>query len=694
MTNKKNENISNKKPGTPINRQPNNHWNQNTAGSPKNQTARPLREVKLNNNGITPGANIRMTRVNNGSSLKATRGMKPGVGKKPEPGFSNVPKHNSNNKKKTSNKILYLIYTLAGIALILLVFTVIHFMKDGKSENDVSEVAKTTKTGVVTQAEEGISSSIYFGDICLGGMEYADFEKQMTEKSSETLKNIKINLENEKDVNQKKESSLSALDLGIILDFEKIYKNAEELNELIKQEPSKKSKTTSLFLQVVKAETIEDNTKDLLEKNPRIAELADIEDNNYKLHPVFVIDEIALKKAVEDFSIEVEIKPGKLAATTFNLETLEFEFVEVAKGYKLDTEKLIDKLKQAFSENKLNESIKLEFVESDEVPEEEDVEFGLISSGFTELVSHDPARDSNVRRVAELLSGFVIQPGEEFSYWTNINPITEENGYTYGGAIAADGSYESVIGGGICQGSSTLYLAAVRADLEITERNNHTIPSAYAIEGIDAMVSEWSDLKFVNNTGYPIAIVGYYVDSTSVEFQIYGKKFPPGVTIDLDPHFISQAAAKAPNKVVNKDLEPGEEVVVKNGIIGSYWSTDKVYYRDGIEYDRVHLNNSYYWSYAGTIEYNPDSPDSTTTKTTTKKTTTEKTSTEETTAGEPSGSTDPAPVTPDPAPITPDPAPITPDPAPVTPDPAPVTPDPPVVDPPIENPPDPGEAEP
>ena len=595
---------------------------------------------------------------NNRSRSKAVKNAKP------------MANNGLTNNRKKSNKALYLVYALAGVALILLVFTIIQFMKGDttKPEEDVTKAAKTTTTTSATQVEEGIAFSIYFGDICLGGMEYADFDKQITEKSSELLKNIRINLENEKDDNNEKQSSFSALALGIKFNTEEIYKKAEELNELIKQKPTNEA---NLFLQVVRAGTVENDTVKVIGNNDKIAELADVEGDKYQLHPVFLIDEAALKKAVEEFSEEVEIKPQKSVATAFNLETLQFEFGEGSTGYKLDTNSLTEKLKQAFSENKLSESVKLEFIESNEI-EDNDVEFGLRGSGITNLVSYDPARDSNVRRVAELLSGIVIQPGEEFSYWTAINPISVENGYTYGGAIAADGTVESVIGGGVCQGSSTLYLAAVRADLAITERNNHTIPSAYAIEGIDAMVSDWSDLKFANNTEHPIAIVGYYIDSTSIEFQIYGEKLPEGVTIDLDPHFVSQAAAKAPNRVVNKNLKPGEEVVVRNGIIGSYWSTDKVYYKDGVEFDRVHFNNSYYWSYAGTIEYNPDPPSSTTTTTTTESSTSETTtapSTSETTTA-PTTSATPAPVE-QPAPEPPAPAPEPPAPAPAPEQPAP-----------------------
>ena len=62
-------------------------------------------------------------------------------------------------------------------------------------------------------------------------------------------------------------------------------------------------------------------------------------------------------------------------------------------------------------------------------------------------------------------------------------------------------------GGGICQVSSTLYCAALNAGLEITERHSHSKPVGYVPAGMDATVSWQSvDLKFVNNTDYPIKI--------------------------------------------------------------------------------------------------------------------------------------------------------------------------------------------
>ncbi len=516
--------------------------------------------------------------------------------------------------KKKADKPAYVAFVLAGIALVLLIFTVVHFIQNG----DVPEETVTEKVSSETK-DTGIDSNIYFAGISLGGMKFDEFEKEVSHKTPELLENIKLTFDNTKSDEAKnrlkgedeqeetvllkfnEETSLTAKELGVDLDLEKIYHNAEELTKLLK---NNKSKGAALFYQVVYA-----GEKDKAEK-PQLDDLATVENNQYNLLPVFRLDQEALQAGVDKLAEEVKIEPEIAEAVSFNLEKLEFEFDEGKVGYELKSEDLIKEIEKAFTENELDQSIKLEFNEvKADTSLPEDQEIGLISNAVTELVSHDPPRDANVARVAELLTGYIIQPGEEFSYWNNILPISLENGYFLGGQIGDDGQLEQVIGGGICQGSSTLYVAAVRADLEITERHNHTVPSAYVEKGMDAMVASWgADLRFVNNTDFPIAIVGNYIDATSVEFQLYGRKLPEGVAIDLDPYFVNEVAPGAPIRTPNSSLAPGEEVVKRNATTGSRWSTDKVYYKDGVEYDRVHLNESHYWAYQAKIEYGPEVP--------------------------------------------------------------------------------------
>lgn len=128
----------------------------------------------------------------------------------------------------------------------------------------------------------------------------------------------------------------------------------------------------------------------------------------------------------------------------------------------------------------------------------------------TDYSGSSGARSNNIARACESLNGVELLPGEEFSYDQTLGQRTAAAGYlpapvyvVKGGETVSEMDY----GGGICQVSSTLYCAALNAGLEITERHSHSKPVGYVPAGMDATVSWQSvDLKFVNNTDYPIKI--------------------------------------------------------------------------------------------------------------------------------------------------------------------------------------------
>ena len=124
----------------------------------------------------------------------------------------------------------------------------------------------------------------------------------------------------------------------------------------------------------------------------------------------------------------------------------------------------------------------------------------------TTAVTGSAARISNIRLSAAAIDGTVLNPGEIFDYNAVVGERTAEKGY---GAAPAyvNGETVSEIGGGICQTSSTVYLAAVRADLAIAERVNHRYPSGYIPLGMDATVS-WGgpEFRFQNDTAYPVRV--------------------------------------------------------------------------------------------------------------------------------------------------------------------------------------------
>lgn len=135
--------------------------------------------------------------------------------------------------------------------------------------------------------------------------------------------------------------------------------------------------------------------------------------------------------------------------------------------------------------------------------------------------TQDENRNNNLRRACESMNGVVLQPGEVFSYNDTLGPRTKENGYLRAGAYSGWELVQSY-GGGICQGSSTLYCATLYADLEIVHRKNHGFKVGYLDAGLDATVN-WGgpDFQFRNNTHFPIKIAAEVSDG-SVKVTILG----------------------------------------------------------------------------------------------------------------------------------------------------------------------------
>jgi len=115
-------------------------------------------------------------------------------------------------------------------------------------------------------------------------------------------------------------------------------------------------------------------------------------------------------------------------------------------------------------------------------------------------------RNHNLRLVCQILDGMILDPGEEFSYNDSVGERTAARGFKAAPAYSGTELVDS-IGGGVCQGSSTLYYSALMADMEIIFRVNHGFSVSYIPMGLDATVN-WGgpDLKFRNSSNYPIQI--------------------------------------------------------------------------------------------------------------------------------------------------------------------------------------------
>lgn len=163
-----------------------------------------------------------------------------------------------------------------------------------------------------------------------------------------------------------------------------------------------------------------------------------------------------------------------------------------------------------------------------QIQEEQRKEAAANSANFQDVLgkadtnhTSNSNRNTNLKLACKAINGTVLMPGDTFSFNGVVGKRTEAKGYKPAGAYIG-GKTVDTVGGGICQVSSSLYYAALQADLQIVQRTNHGYVVSYLPYGMDATVS-WGtlDFKFKNNTDYPIKIQAY-VSGGQVHIRLLG----------------------------------------------------------------------------------------------------------------------------------------------------------------------------
>ena len=318
-------------------------------------------------------------------------------------------------------------------------------------------------------------------------------------------------------------------------------------------------------------------------------------------------DRKALRTMVEGIVNYVNREPVNSTVESFNFSTREFTFTEDKPGARLDPDLLYAEVADRLDRGVTSDSIRMvpEKLLADMTRTELMNRFGLISA-YTTTTTKDKNRNTNIDLSARAISGRVVEPGEIFSFNAATGERTAEKGYKEAPAIAGGQSRDEV-GGGVCQTSSTLFNAAVRADIEILERNPHAWPSSYIEKGFDATVNyPGLDMKFRNNTEWPIFIIAGYADR-KVTVNIYGCSLGQDMKIDLESKQVKTLPKPSGvNYVVNTDLKPGESKTTVRGREGCVVETWKIWYRGNAEEKRELLFTTTYKAYQETVEYNPN----------------------------------------------------------------------------------------
>lgn len=248
---------------------------------------------------------------------------------------------------------------------------------------------------------------------------------------------------------------------------------------------------------------------------------------------------------IEKKKIDIEAIHNEIYKEAVNAYYTTNPFKVYKEEYGRDFAITLDQAKKLLNEDKTEYEIQLKNIKpSITVADLDSGAFPNVLSTFTtNYGTGDANRNANIALAAKSINSTVLMPGEVFSYNDLIGECSTKTGYKTA-TIYLNGKLSTGVGGGICQVSTTLYNAVLRANLEIVQRRNHSLGVTYVPAGQDAMVNiGTSDFKFKNNREYPIKVVAY-VGTGSITCQIQGLKQDPEYEVKLESKTIESTETK------------------------------------------------------------------------------------------------------------------------------------------------------
>ena len=253
----------------------------------------------------------------------------------------------------------------------------------------------------------------------------------------------------------------------------------------------------------------------------------------YAIHRTRYSDAL-VDQFVQMQALKIDREPVDASVAEFKVETYEFTFNPSSAGWKLDTEALRRDVISALEAGGGDVTLSVEEQPPEISTEQIGEMYGLIDYAITNANSSSKARLNNITLAMSMINGTKLAPGETFSFNGAVGQRTSARGFRKAPAYSG-GEVTEEIGGGICQVSTTLFNAAVKADMQIDERHNHSLTVHYVDKGKDATV-DWGnqDLRFTNTSPDDIYICCYLTDDKRVRFGIFGRLLPGGEKITLD----------------------------------------------------------------------------------------------------------------------------------------------------------------
>lgn len=311
-------------------------------------------------------------------------------------------------------------------------------------------------------------------------------------------------------------------------------------------------------------------------------------------------DEALLDEFMETISSKVTIEP--IDAEIVLTADMPKVVSESKEGLTLDTETFKDTLVILMTNGSSITAYSLPIITKDPSVSSDSATDGLqvIATCSTDLSTSSSARCNNVRLALNKFNGVVVHPGETLSFNTVVGKRSEIFGYQVA-TVYYGNSVTTGVGGGVCQASSTLYGALMKAGMTVVERHSHAMVVAYCPASQDAAVSEDASQDFIfrNDTDYNIYIYTNVVNKQQATVTVYGNL--PDYRIELVSTILQDNI-----KNVGINLEPDyegkyvtyttEQVLKSEGRLGRKSKLERVYYdRDtGAVVKRETLSDDYY----------------------------------------------------------------------------------------------------
>ncbi len=232
----------------------------------------------------------------------------------------------------------------------------------------------------------------------------------------------------------------------------------------------------------------------------------------------------------------------------------------------------LDKAKQMLSENKAKYTIPVTLPKVVVAPARPATFKDVLSTVSSFYDDTNKNRSINIKVSSKDINGAIVYPGRSFSFNSFVGNTVAADGYKLSIGYAG-GKAVPMIGGGVCQVSSTIYAAALEIDLRITERFNHVCPVLYLPPGLDSATALGScDLRFINNRSTPIKLEITAANGVNT-VKILGTKQKNEPVIKLTSTKINNVPFRT-SYIYDGSLKPGEEKVEIKGLNGF---TSKLY---------------------------------------------------------------------------------------------------------------------